>query len=147
MQLKMGDFWQLMFPARCPVCDGILFPGDMICQECKTRIKVIEGAVCSKCGKPLSDERREYCSDCVKKRHPYQQGKARSRDLCTGSSTATKENMPHFMPGQRQRDIKTGSRQKGSKQSLLSRCISGKSVCADIIRPKYLQGHLEQKLG
>lgn len=76
MQLKMGDFWQLMFPVRCPVCDGILFPGDMICQECKTRIKVIEGAVCSKCGKPLSDERREYCSDCVKKRHPYQQGKA-----------------------------------------------------------------------
>lgn len=32
--------------------------------------------VCSRCGKPLDDEREEYCYDCSKKNCEYTQGKA-----------------------------------------------------------------------
>ena len=32
--------------------------------------------VCKKCGKALTDERREFCTDCGKKKHFYCQGKA-----------------------------------------------------------------------
>ena len=31
---------------------------------------------CKKCGKPLVDEREEFCPDCGKKKHVYTQGKA-----------------------------------------------------------------------
>lgn len=32
--------------------------------------------VCKKCGKSIADERREFCTDCGKKKHFYRQGKA-----------------------------------------------------------------------
>lgn len=32
--------------------------------------------VCKKCGKPIENNRQEYCGDCTGKKHSYQQGKA-----------------------------------------------------------------------
>lgn len=32
--------------------------------------------VCKKCGKPIEKNEREYCVDCTRKKHVYQQGKA-----------------------------------------------------------------------
>lgn len=66
----------LIFPRRCPFCDKIVEQGRSICPECERRIQPIAGAVCSKCGKPQEDERKEYCYDCVRKKHEYHTGKA-----------------------------------------------------------------------
>lgn len=66
----------ILFPARCPVCDGILLPQMRICSACDVQVKRIREPVCKRCGKPLEDERREYCSDCERKRHYFTQGKA-----------------------------------------------------------------------
>lgn len=70
----------LLYPPRCPVCDGLLFPERGrrlgICLSCEKKITRITEPVCKKCGKPLSDERKEYCGDCARKPHSYRQGKA-----------------------------------------------------------------------
>lgn len=76
MQLKYVSVLSIFFPPRCPVCDELLLPGKEICEPCRKKIKVIEEPMCKKCGKPLTDERKEYCSDCRKKQHFYTQGKA-----------------------------------------------------------------------
>lgn len=66
----------LFFPRRCPVCEDILLPGQLICSVCDAKVKRISEPVCKKCGKPLENERSEYCSDCGRKKHFYTQGKA-----------------------------------------------------------------------
>ncbi|MCI6552199.1 MAG: ComF family protein [Lachnospiraceae bacterium] len=67
---------ELLFPGRCPVCDGILrFRKEYICPSCQDTIKYIREPVCMRCGKPLGKE-EEYCRDCAHKRHYYRQGAA-----------------------------------------------------------------------
>jgi ComF family protein len=66
----------ILFPPRCPFCDEVLYPGQKICKACEGKIRLAEEPVCARCGKPLQNERREYCSDCSKRRHFYTQGKA-----------------------------------------------------------------------
>lgn len=66
----------LFFPPRCPVCDGVVLPGVWLCEPCRKEIKAIREPVCKKCGKPLGDDRAEYCFDCQKRKHLYSQGKA-----------------------------------------------------------------------
>lgn len=71
----------LLYPPRCPVCDRIVpvsfgkweFP---ICPECRESIEYVREPACKKCGKPLTDERREYCGDCMRHSHAFTQGKA-----------------------------------------------------------------------
>lgn len=80
MKLKKADLLSVFFPPRCPVCDEVLFPGTEICGDCSRKIKLIREPVCKKCGKPLTDEREEYCGDCSgyshRKQHLYTQGRA-----------------------------------------------------------------------
>ncbi len=64
------------YPPRCPVCDGILAPGEQLCPGCRAQVHAVAEPVCKKCGKPLENERREYCGDCSHKTHAYRQGKA-----------------------------------------------------------------------
>lgn len=62
---------QLLFPRRCPVCDGIVRPfGEKICLECLPRLKVVTAPWCMRCGKKLSEE-REFCRDCMGRQHKY----------------------------------------------------------------------------
>ena len=54
---------QLLFPGRCPVCDGIVRPfGRKICPECLPKLKPVTAPWCMRCGKKLAEE-REYCGD------------------------------------------------------------------------------------
>ena len=77
MEKGMSTFiWDLLFPRRCPVCDGIVrFRRELICPSCLEKIKFISGPTCMKCGKALQEE-AEYCYDCRRKRHAYIQGAA-----------------------------------------------------------------------
>lgn len=85
----------LIYPKRCPICDGVVRPrtgvefsaGSMqgrisaaryypICQECRQQIVDVSEPVCKQCGKPLEEERQEFCGDCARKTHGFIQGKA-----------------------------------------------------------------------
>lgn len=66
----------ILYPPRCPLCDEVLFPGQSTCVGCAKEVKLMCEPVCKKCGKALTDERREFCTDCGKKKHFYCQGKA-----------------------------------------------------------------------
>lgn len=67
----------LVYPARCPICDDIVPMGQgLACEECRVRIKYIREPRCRKCGKQLLDETTVFCMDCEKQKHAYEQGYA-----------------------------------------------------------------------
>ncbi len=67
---------EILYPGRCAICDEIEETGNGICPSCKNKVHVVGEPACKKCGKPLVDEREEFCVDCGKKQHVYTQGKA-----------------------------------------------------------------------
>ena len=81
MKIEKESLLHLLFPPRCPFCDGILvysvfLPSEPVCSECLGRQEYAREPVCQKCGKPLENEREEYCYDCSRKQCEYVQGKA-----------------------------------------------------------------------
>lgn len=60
-----------LFPRRCPVCDEVVRNGELIHPACKKKFIKVLGNTCYKCGKPMSDEKAEYCSDCEGTRHAF----------------------------------------------------------------------------
>lgn len=67
---------QLLFPLRCPVCDGIVTPfGEKICLECMKKLKLLTPPWCMRCGKKLLLE-EEYCADCRRREHNFVRGRA-----------------------------------------------------------------------
>ena len=77
---KMKEsFVSLLYPRRCPVCDGIVTGESLIHPKCKKSIKIVKGSTCLKCGKPIKDETAEFCSDCSKTRHIFDRGYALCR--------------------------------------------------------------------
>lgn len=76
MQRWMKTAVAYLFPPRCPVCDALLAPGSEICDGCEKEAVTVREPVCARCGKPLENERQEYCGDCARKKHSYEQGKA-----------------------------------------------------------------------
>ena len=68
---------QLLFPARCPVCDGVVKRKEgLICTGCRDRFKTVAEPFCFSCGKPLSAESSQYCNDCAGRLHKYIRGRA-----------------------------------------------------------------------
>lgn len=81
----MKIYWEhlihLLFPPRCPLCDGVLFssiffPPQFVCATCSGKAEYVGEPVCKKCGKPLEDERQEFCYDCARSERAFAQGKA-----------------------------------------------------------------------
>lgn len=54
----------LLYPPVCLVCGRLLERCTGLCPDCMKRLRWIESPRCMCCGKPLLDERREYCRDC-----------------------------------------------------------------------------------
>ena len=61
----------IIFPKRCPFCDGVIPPGWQICDDCTGKAELVTEPVCKRCGKPIENSRREYCGDCERKKHFY----------------------------------------------------------------------------
>nr|DAL96533.1 MAG TPA: putative amidophosphoribosyltransferase [Caudoviricetes sp.] len=75
--MNLSFFIDLLFPRRCPVCDGIVMPKSrLICQECLRKLSVVKGPVCKKCGKEVMTPEIEYCFDCVKHKRTFEYGLA-----------------------------------------------------------------------
>ena len=56
----------LLYPARCPVCDDIIMPrGNQVCDSCKDILKPIAPPLCYKCGRQIISEGAEYCDTCL----------------------------------------------------------------------------------
>ena len=74
--MKIDVLLDFIFPKRCAVCDGILSWGqEEICEKCKSKLQYSSEITCMKCGKPVKEE-EEYCYDCRRKEHYFQQGAA-----------------------------------------------------------------------
>ncbi|MBR1930614.1 MAG: ComF family protein [Lachnospiraceae bacterium] len=66
---------KLLFPPRCPVCDGIAPWGSLICPGCRDGFRLLTAPWCMQCGKKLTTD-EEYCTDCRRSRHQYLRGRA-----------------------------------------------------------------------
>ena len=65
----------VLYPRRCPVCDGLLGKQEpLICRKCAEKLEFLKQPLCFRCGKPLEQKEREYCGDCRKIRHWYERG-------------------------------------------------------------------------
>ncbi len=65
----------LLFPPRCPICDEAVPYPELICPECRKKLRYIKEPVCLKCGKRLQDEREEYCRGCLMTKHLFTEGR------------------------------------------------------------------------
>lgn len=64
----------IFYPRCCPVCQKILKDQKrLVCPECEKKIRPIGHPRCYKCGKPI--EEGEYCKDCQKHTHIFDQGR------------------------------------------------------------------------
>lgn len=67
----------LVFPRRCPVCDGIVPAGEgLICSRCRTKPQYIREPRCRRCGKQLVGATEAFCHDCMQRKHVYDYGYA-----------------------------------------------------------------------
>lgn len=81
MKVKKENIIHFLFPRRCPICDKAMFSSvfletELCCLKCGKIPKYIQEPVCKKCGKPIENERAEYCCDCQKHGRNFVQGKA-----------------------------------------------------------------------
>lgn len=65
-----------MFPRRCPVCDRVAPFGKLICVPCSQGLEFVGDERCCKCGKSMRANEGEYCYDCSRHKHDYDQGRA-----------------------------------------------------------------------
>lgn len=71
----MKSLFDLLYPPRCPVCDGVRFSGEPVCcPGCKEKLRFITGPACLCCGRPVGSEETEYCYDCAKRKRSYSGG-------------------------------------------------------------------------
>ncbi len=67
----------IIYPARCPICEEIVLPKGMrVCSACKEKLKYIIEPRCFRCSKPIEQEEEEYCRDCQRGPHHFDQGYA-----------------------------------------------------------------------
>ena len=71
----MGKLLDLLYPPRCPVCDGIRPVGEPVCHpECRKKLTPVGDAACVRCGKPVADDSAELCYDCAGRESAFSRG-------------------------------------------------------------------------
>ena len=72
---KKERFLSILYPRRCPVCDGIVNPpGRLICSGCEEKAAFVKEPVCLRCGKEIAAAEIEYCYDCSRKERSFAGG-------------------------------------------------------------------------
>lgn len=70
-----GMIKELLFPRRCPVCDGIMGGmGEKICADCLPKLKLVTPPWCRCCGRRLNGE-EGICPDCREHGHAFLGGR------------------------------------------------------------------------
>ena len=66
---------ELLYPRRCPLCDGILGRAEpLLCRDCGRKLRFAKEPRCFRCGRPLEREEQEYCGNCARIRHRFEEG-------------------------------------------------------------------------
>ena len=66
-----AEILDLIYPARCPVCDNAAPYGEKICLSCMKSLKALGYPWCEKCGKKLSSG-TGICNDCKTREHSFE---------------------------------------------------------------------------
>ena len=75
----MSKILELLFPPRCPGCDEILRQYEReagFCKKCYRKLHFIGDHGCITCGSFVADPTREYCYDCKKRSHNFNQARS-----------------------------------------------------------------------
>ncbi len=71
----MFFLWELLYPKRCGICDGILKSGEQgVCQTCEKNLPRISEPRCKRCSKPITSMGVEYCFDCSRREYLVKEG-------------------------------------------------------------------------
>lgn len=68
---------RLLFPPRCPSCDGLLAPDEnSICRNCEKLVIKVRGNICMTCGRLLKNKGSLTCQDCGRYPHIFSEGRS-----------------------------------------------------------------------
>lgn len=135
----------LVYPRRCPVCDEPVSAADnLICEECRPKLRYIEGARCRKCGKRLTDETRIYCGDCERRVHIFDHGYAlysyrEMHDSIYRFKSKGRCEYARFYAGDICRHLKDEIDTMGHRRSYRFRCTLQENVKEGIISQNFWQ--------
>lgn len=66
-----------LFPKRCPVCHDIVDRrGYLVCENCSEAFTYVSEPYCMKCGKPLSEDGKEFCIQCENNYRNFNEGRS-----------------------------------------------------------------------
>ena len=66
----------MVFPPRCPVCHDIIRGKGLTCNECVSKLKMVEDPYCMRCGKQLKIREKKYCKLCENNKMFFKEGRA-----------------------------------------------------------------------
>ena len=70
----LSKILDILYPRICPICNEIVSQkGADICRSCERKLTYVGDSYCMRCGKPVADE-AEFCSDCMRIGHEYDEG-------------------------------------------------------------------------
>lgn len=74
-KMRKNSISHLLYPPRCPICDGILGSSEGLVHEaCRKKLIYVAEPRCLRCGKPVYSPVQEYCLDCSRKMAAFERG-------------------------------------------------------------------------
>lgn len=77
---KIGQWLiECIYPPCCPFCDQVLQKKERVyglCRGCQKELVYITNDFCAKCGKRIDSGQEEFCMDCVRQKHMYDQARS-----------------------------------------------------------------------
>lgn len=70
----LSKILDILYPRICPICNEIVSQrGADICRSCERKLTYVGDSYCMRCGKPVGED-AEYCGDCMRIDHEYDEG-------------------------------------------------------------------------